>query len=200
MISFIILVITGFSLRSNESWITRLFFGYKHGFSVRGILHRAAAVMLIIATGWHVLYLFTQRGRQFFKDMIPKIKDIKDLFQFFLYNFGFSKKKPLFERFGYVEKAEYWALIWGNIVMIFTGLLLWFDNFFVNIFPQKLLEIALVIHFYEAILASLAILVWHLYSTVFNPEVYPMNTSWVNGKMPRDMFEHEHPLADVEED
>lgn len=200
MISFIILVITGFSLRSNESWITRLFFGYKYGFSVRGILHRAAAVALIIATGWHVVYLFTQRGRQFFKDMIPKMKDIKDLFQFFLYNFGLSKKKPLFERFGYVEKAEYWALIWGNIVMIFTGLLLWFDNFFVNIFPQKLLEIALVIHFYEAILASLAILVWHLYSTVFNPEVYPMNTSWLNGKMPRDMYEHEHPLADIEED
>ena len=51
----------------------------------------------------------------------------------------------------------------------------------------------LVVHFYEAILASLAILVWHFYSTIFNPPVYPNNPSWYTGKMPEQMYRAEHP-------
>ena len=116
-----------------------------------------------------------------------------------MYNLGLSKTTPQFKRFSYVEKAEYWALVWGNIVMIVTGFLLWFDNFFVKFLPDGFLEVALVFHFYEAILASLAILIWHLYSTIFNPHVYPMNPSWLTGKMPRDMFIYEHPDAEIEE-
>jgi hypothetical protein len=69
----------------------------------------------------------------------------------------------------------------------------------VSIFPKGVLDVSLVIHYYEAILASLAILIWHMYATVFSPEVYPMNPSWLTGKMPRDMFEHEHPDAEIEE-
>ena len=80
-------------------------------------------------------------------------------------------------RFSYVEKAEYWALIWGSAVMVVTGLLLWFDNWFIQFLPKGVLDVALVIHYWEAWLATLAILVWHLYSTVFNPKVYPMNPS-----------------------
>ena len=90
-------------------------------------------------------------------------------------------------------------MLWGNAVMIITGLLLWFDNYFISLLPHGSLDVALVIHYYEAILASLAILIWHLYSTVFNPHVYPMNPSWITGKMPRDMFVHEHPDAEIEE-
>jgi cytochrome b subunit of formate dehydrogenase len=116
-----------------------------------------------------------------------------------MFNLGLSKKEPQFKRFSYVEKAEYWALVWGNAVMIITGFLLWFDNFFVGFLPEGFLEVALVIHFYEAILATLAIVIWHLYSTVFNPHVYPMNTSWLTGKMPKEMFHHEHPDAEAED-
>ena len=94
-----------------------------------------------------------------------------------------------------MEKAEYWALIWGNAVMIITGILLWFDNTFIKIFSEGVLDVALVVHYYEAILASLAILIWHLYATVFNPEIYPMNPAWLHGKMPKDMYRHEHPAV-----
>jgi cytochrome b subunit of formate dehydrogenase len=131
--------------------------------------------------------------------MMPALSDFKQFAQKILFNVGLSKTAPRFERFSYVEKAEYWALIWGNVVMILTGILLWFDNYFVNLLPKGFLDVALVIHFYEAILATLAILIWHLYATVFNPHVYPMNPSWLTGKMPRDMFEHEHPDAEPEE-
>ena len=77
--------------------------------------------------------------------------------------------------------------------MIGTGFLLWFDNWAVGFVSSTFLEVMLVIHFYEAILAALAIAVWHLYSTVFSPEVYPGNPSWLTGKMSEAMYRHEHP-------
>jgi cytochrome b subunit of formate dehydrogenase len=196
MVSFIVLVITGFALRYGDKGMTRYLFGWDHGFEVRGIIHRVAAVVLIISTVWHVFYLLTHRGKRFFRDMLPTISDFKQFFQKMLFNLGLSKTEPKFGRFSYVEKVEYFALIWGNVVMILTGILLWFDNFFIGLLPKGFLDVALVIHFYEAILATLAILIWHLYATVFNPHVYPMNPSWLTGNMPRDMFAHEH--ADVE--
>ncbi len=199
MISFVVLVISGFALRFNESWISRLFFGWEHGFEMRGIIHRVAAVVLIVTAIWHLVYLFTNRGRIFLKDIMPKWTDFKDFFQRILFNLGRAKTTPRFKRFSYIEKAEYWALIWGTVMMILTGLLLWFDNYFIHFLPKGFLDVALVIHYYEAILAFLAILIWHLYSTVFSPPVYPMNPSWLTGKMPKDMFEHEHPEATAEE-
>ncbi|MFC2163962.1 cytochrome b/b6 domain-containing protein [Acidobacteriota bacterium] len=199
MVSFIVLVITGFALRFGDSSIFGFMFGWDHGFQVRGIIHRVAAVVMIFSTMWHMFFLLTQRGRVFFKDMFPNFSDLKDFIQRMLFNLGLSKTAPRFKRFSYIEKAEYWALLWGNAVMILTGLLLWFDNFFVQYLPMGFLDVSLVIHYYEAILASLAILIWHLYSTVFNPHVYPMNPSWITGKMPRDMFEYEHPDAEIEE-
>ena len=199
MVSFIVLVISGFALRFSESWITRLFFGWEHGFELRGTIHRVAAVVLIFVTIWHFIYLFTRRGKVFLKDMMPQVHDFKDFVQRILFNLGLSKTIPRFKQFSYIEKAEYWALIWGTAVMILTGILLWFDNYFVQFLPKGILDVVLVIHYYEAILATLAIVIWHLYSTVFNPQVYPMNPSWLTGKMPRDMFEHEHADVKIEE-
>ena len=78
-------------------------------------------------------------------------------------------------------------------MMVVTGFMLWFDNVVISFLPKGFLDVALVIHFWEAWLASLAILVWHMYSVVFHPHVYPMNPSWITGTMPEDMYEHEHP-------
>jgi len=200
MVSFIVLVISGFALRFSESWITDLFFGWPHGFELRGLIHRVAAVVLVFVTVWHFIYLFTRRGRSFFVDMLPKFHDFRDFVHRILFNLGIAKTTPRFKRFSYIEKAEYWALIWGTAVMIITGFLLWFDNYFVQFLPKGFLDVALVVHYYEAILASLAIAIWHLYSTVFSPQVYPMNPSWLSGKMPKEMYEHEHPDASQELD
>jgi cytochrome b subunit of formate dehydrogenase len=100
-------------------------------------------------------------------------------------------------RFTYVEKAEYWALVWGTVIMGITGLFLWFENLAVDLFPKGLLDVFLVIHYYEAWLAFLAILIWHLYATIFNPRVYPMNPSWLTGKMPERVFLVEHSAVQV---
>jgi cytochrome b subunit of formate dehydrogenase len=197
-VTFTVLVITGFALRFDQSWFAKLLFGWDHGFVIRGTVHRVAAVLFMLTVLWHVIYLSTLRGRQFFVDMMPLRTDFTFFFDRILYNFGRRKQTPQFERFSYVEKAEYWALVWGTVVMIITGLMLWFDNWIIQFLPKGVLDVALVIHYWEAWLATLAILVWHLYSTVFNPHVYPMNPSWLTGMMPEEMYKHEHP-AHLEE-
>ncbi len=94
-----------------------------------------------------------------------------------------------------MEKCEYWALVWGAVIMSATGVLLWFDDYFVESWrlPKGVLDVMLVIHYYEAWLATLAIFVWHGYSVILSPHVYPMNPAWLGGRMPKDMYVHEHP-------
>ena len=192
-ISFIVLVITGFALRFSESWWVRLLFGWEHGFDYRGIIHRCAGVMMIFATVWHVVYLFGKRGRHWMRDMLASKNDARDVWHSCLYFLGIRPEPPRFGRFTYMEKCEYWALAWGAVIMAVTGLLLWFDNIAIKYLAKGVLDVMLVIHYYEAWLASLAILVWHIYGTVFSPGCYPMNPAWWSGRMPKLMYEHEHP-------
>ncbi|MFH1681321.1 MAG: cytochrome b/b6 domain-containing protein [Candidatus Eisenbacteria bacterium] len=192
-LSFTVLVITGFALVYSEAWIFRLIFGWDGGFRVRGIVHRAAAGVFIFGCLWHLGFLATRNGKRFFADIFPTRKDFTEFWEMILYNLGRRQEGPRFGRFGYVEKAEYWALLWGGVVMIITGLFLWFDNQAVRFLPKGFLDVMLVIHHYEAWLATLAILVWHFYSTIFCPCAYPGNPSWITGSMPVDMYLHEHP-------
>jgi len=198
-LSFTLLVISGFSLRFYDVWWSEMMFGWEGGYAFRGDLHRISGVIMLLASVWHLFFLGTERGKQFLKDMWPKWEDAKQAFQMMGYNLGIVKEHPQFGRFSYVEKAEYWALVWGTAVMGITGFMLWFDNLFVAWLPKGFLDVALVIHYYEAWLAFLAILIWHMYSTVFSPNVYPMNPSWLTGYMPKEQFEKEHPLAMPEE-
>ena len=101
-------------------------------------------------------------------------------------------KPARFGRFTYGEKMEYWALVWGTFVMASTGLMLWFKVAAGNLIPRWWLDVATAVHFYEAILASLAILVWHFYQVIFDPDVYPMNWAWWDGKMSVELYSHEH--------
>lgn len=199
MISFLVLVISGFSLRFSESWWVDLLFGWGggEGFVIRGLIHRVAAVVFVIWAVWHLFYLFTRRGRRWLRDMIGRKRDLLDIRANALFFLGRQAEEPRFGRFTYMEKCEYWALMWGTVIMTVTGLMLWFDNYLVQALhlPKGVLDVALVIHYYEAWLAFLAILVWHIYGTVFSPSVYPMNPAWLSGKMPQAMYAHEHPDA-----
>jgi len=86
------------------------------------------------------------------------------------------------------------------VVMTISGLLMWGDNWISHYLPKGVLDVARAVHFWEAWLAVLAILVWHLYATVFSPDIYPMNPSWLTGKMPEWMYRREHPASDPEWD
>lgn len=195
--SFIVLVITGFGLKYPEAlwvqWI-RSIFG-ENAFELRGLVHRIAAVIMIADSIYHIFYVtFSKRGRKLIIDLWFTKKDLTDLIGTFKYYIGKSNEKPKYGRFSYIEKSEYWALVWGTVVMTATGIALWFTDIFLPIISPFGMEISTAIHFYEAILASLAIVVWHFYFVIYNPEVYPLNKAFITGYLTREEMEHEHPL------
>ncbi len=196
MISFIVLVITGFMLRYPDSWwVIPIRDISPVVFEIRGLLHRIAAVVMVVASLYHIYYIFfVPRGKQLIKDLLPVRKDIKDAVGIVKYNFGFSLVKPQLDRFSYIEKSEYWALIWGTAVMVITGFILWFDNTSMGLLTKFGWDISRTIHFYEAWLATLSIIVWHFYFIIFNPDVYPMNLAWIKGTLTESEMEEEHPL------
>jgi cytochrome b subunit of formate dehydrogenase len=190
--SFIVLVITGFALKYPDSWFAALL---GMGEKVRGITHRVAAVVLIGAGAYHVFYLiFSRDGRRLIGDILPVPKDATDVWRTLRYYLGLGPDKPEFARFNYAEKAEYWALVWGLIVMASTGIMLWAKVTVGNLLPRWWLDVATAIHFYEAVLATLAIVVWHFYQVFFDPDIYPMNWAWWDGKMPFEHYREEHAL------
>lgn len=195
-VSFILLVVTGFMLRyPNAWWVVAIRNLSDSVFDLRSLLHRIAAVVMIAASLFHIYYIsFTQRGRQLIKDLLPVLQDARDAVAVMKYNLGLSKQKPRFGRFSYIEKSEYWALVWGTIVMAGTGFIMWFDNTFIGLFTKLGYDIARTIHFFEAWLATLAIIVWHFYYVIFNPDVYPMSLAWLTGYLTEAEMAEEHPL------
>ena len=194
ILSFPMLVFTGFALKYPEAWWARPILLWEGHFAVRGAVHRCAAVLLIASTLYHVIHLAAnRRDRLFLKAMMPRIKDATDLVHVFSYNLGLTKIEPRFGKFNYAEKLEYLAFMWGTLVMTVSGLLLWFNNFTLRYFPKWVSDAATAIHYYEALLATFAILIWHSYMVIFDPLVYPMDTAWINGKVPADHYRHSRP-------
>ncbi len=196
LVSFVTLVLTGFALKFPDAWwVTPIQSISPKVFEIRGILHRIAAVVMVVVSFYHIWYLFSnQRGKQLLKDLLPTLKDLSDFIAAFKYYLGISLSKPKFGRFSYIEKAEYWALIWGTIVMTITGFILWFDNTFMGLITKLGWDAARVIHYYEAWLATLAIIVWHFYFVIFNPDVYPINLAFWKGTLTEEEMIDEHPL------
>lgn len=191
--SFLVLVITGFALKYPNSWWANGLLSLGMTEPIRQIIHKTSGVVMLVLSFYHLFYLiFTKRGRFVLKSFVPNSSDVVTAIQAIMYYLRLSKKKPLFGHYDYAEKAEYWALVWGTIVMGITGLILWFPTIVPDYAPVWFIKVSETIHFYEAILASLAILVWHWFFVMFRPSTYPMNFVWMNGKMDFEHYRHHH--------
>jgi cytochrome b subunit of formate dehydrogenase len=184
ILSFAILAYTGFALEYPNTWWAFPFMLFEGGGDWRGIIHRAAAIIFVALSVHHLIFtIATKRGRKVSKELMVRKKDFSDVVKTLKYNLGFLKEKPRYEPFNYIEKAEYWALVWGSVIMIATGTMLSFENWFMAHLPKWAIDVAAKVHFYEAVLATLAILVWHFYFVIFDPDHYPMNWSMATGKV-----------------
>ena len=191
--AFVALVITGFALRFPDTWWTQglTFMGMTE--PVRRDIHRIAGVLLILVSAYHAWSLVaTRRGRTEIRALSPSWTDVRDLWINLRYHTFRSTKSARFGRYDYMQKAEYWALVWGIIIMAITGLILWFPTLASRILPGVWIPAAQTIHYYEAWLATLAILVWHFFFVIFHPEEYPMSWTWLTGKMTRESAKHHH--------
>jgi cytochrome b subunit of formate dehydrogenase len=187
-------VVTGFALKYPESWWAQPLVAWEGKVALRGIIHRTAGVILLLSLLYHVGHLMaSRRDRAILRSLVPRLQDARDLWAMFRHNLGLSKERPTFRTFTYAEKIEYLAYIWGSAVMAVTGFLLWFNTTTLTYLPSWVADAATVTHFYEAVLATLSILVWHLYMVIFDPAVYPMDASWITGKVPADHLRETRP-------
>jgi len=199
MVSTIILIITGLPIKFHESAWAKLFFTSIGGLQVGRILHRVGAVGLIGIAVYHLLFLaFSREGREIFRELLPRPKDVKDLWVMLNYLLGRKREKAKFGKFTYIEKFDYWAVYWGMVVMVLSGLILWFLGTALRIFPKFVADIAKEAHSDEALLATSAIIIWHFYNAHLNPEKFPMNRSWLTGRISEKEMEREHFLEWVE--
>ncbi|HVM60983.1 MAG TPA: cytochrome c3 family protein [Verrucomicrobiae bacterium] len=182
--TFIVLAYTGFAHKFPDamwSWPFRA--AGDTGSHWRGLLHRIAGWTFIVLFFVHMwLLTFTVKGRSYLRALWFAGHDLGDALGTLAYNVGLRQTEPPHRRWNFAEKAEYWALMWGSVVMIVTGLMLLFTDTVLRLMPKVWHDVAQVIHFYEALLATLAIVVWHFYWVIFDPKEYPMNPAWLIGK------------------
>jgi cytochrome b subunit of formate dehydrogenase len=180
-IAFLLLAYSGFALHFPDAWWAWPFSALG-GETVRRYAHRSAAALFMVVGGAHMAYLATAMGRRRLAAMLPAKRDLIDPLKVLAYNAGVSAEKPVLRQFSYIEKFEYWALIWGSLVMTVTGALLLMHNMAMAYLPLWAIEVARVVHYLEAVLACLAILIWHGYWVMLDPDVYPMNWAWLTGE------------------
>ncbi|MBK6849388.1 MAG: cytochrome c3 family protein [Proteobacteria bacterium] len=197
--SFFLLGYTGFALRYPGAWWVAPLRWAGTTEVFRSLLHRVAGVGPILAGLFHLGFLrWHRRGREQWTQLVPRLRDVHELIDNVRYYLGRRPHPPRFGRFGYIEKAEYWALVWGTAVMAITGLVMWFQVQALRWLPRWVFDVCATVHFYEAILAVSAIVVWHFYFVMVNPEDAPLSTVFLDGRV---TLEHlrEHRPAEYDE-
>jgi cytochrome b subunit of formate dehydrogenase len=197
MVGFAGLALTGFSLKFSDQGWARAVIYLLGGVGHAGYLHRFFAVITYGSVMVHVIWLGyfklvlkgSLTGPQ---GMFPRPKDVKDLFQHMGYFFG-RGSLPKFNRFTYWEKLDYLAVLLGMNTMGLTGLFLWFPEFFSRLVPGYFVNLAQVLHLYEAIIAVALKFVVHLITAHLRPELFPMDKSIFNGHTTAGRIMQEHP-------
>jgi len=196
MLSFGTLGLTGLPQKYPLADASLWFVNFIGGIENLRTIHHVAATVMMLGTAWHIIVagykIFVLRERL---SMLPSLQDIKDGWQALMYNIGFGKKFPQMGRFTFEEKLEYWAFVWGAIVMGLTGFLMWNPITAAKILPGEWIPAAKAAHGGEAVLAVLAIIIWHFYGV----HLKNFNKSMWTGKMSEKEMLHEHPLelADI---
>jgi len=194
LLSFLLLVVTGLPVFLHDSEWMHALLGIEGGFRLRSKLHRVAALALIGLSVWHLAILAMVPGaRRWFRRMLIGWQDMKDFAHDLLFSLGAAKRRPAMGHYGLVEKLEYGAVLWGNLVMIVTGTILWRPDWFLGWAPLWTFEVCRIIHGFEATLAFLAIIIWHMYHVHLRPDVFPMSWAWLTGRISRSEMRDRHP-------
>jgi formate dehydrogenase subunit gamma len=193
--SVILLIVTGMPLKFPNFVLSRFVIAFWGGIQNSTIVHRIGAVMLMYFMVHHFLYtVLTRDGRRDFFLMVPGLKDAKDVALNMRHFLGKTSDRPRFGRFSYIEKFDYWAVYWGCVIMIGSGLALWFETDAMRFLPKYAIDMAHEMHSDEALLATLAIVIWHFYNVHFNPDRFPGTLLWWHGRLTEHEMKEEHPL------
>ncbi len=190
LLSFSTLALTGLVQKFIVSPVSQAIIQLFGGIEPTRTIHHAAAVVLMIVSIYHVLaVLYRLMVLRVPWTMAPVIEDFKHLYEDVMYYFGMRKHKAYYGRYNYAEKVEYLAVVWGTIIMAITGFLMWNPIASTRFLPGEFIPAAKAAHGGEAILAVLAIVIWHFYHV----HLRQFNKSMFTGKLTEKEMQHEHP-------
>jgi len=170
------------------------------GFTAVLSLHKLCAVLVTAGFLYHIaeiLYraIVKKEPGLFWgpNSMTPQPKDILDLYKMVRWFFWMGPQ-PEFDHFAYWEKFDYWAVFWGMAIIGVSGYMMWFGPFFARWVPGYVLNIALLIHGEEALLAVWFIFIIHFFNSHFRPEKFPLDPVIFTGRLTAAEYQHERPL------
>ncbi|TLM99876.1 hypothetical protein FDZ74_17380, partial [bacterium] len=189
ILSFTTLALTGIPQKFAQAGISEAIIALLGGITVVRIIHRVAATLFILQAIYHAIVVgYKLIVLRLDASMLPGIKDGKDALDYFLHNIGLKKEAPRMPRYNFGEKMEYWAMLWGLVLMGLTGFMLWNPIATTKILPGVIIPAAKVAHGWEAVLAVAAIILWHFY----NVHIKHWNWAMIKGRMTREEMEEEH--------
>jgi formate dehydrogenase subunit gamma len=197
-LAFFTLVFTGLIQKFHGVQFCRDAVAFLGGIDATRTIHRTAGAAMALLLVNHLavaLWGLVRRGWQ--PSMMPNLKDLGDVVTNLRFYVGLGKEPARVDRYDYKQKFEYWGVIAGGILMTVTGLMLWFPTVPFQLFPWfpgELIPAAKMAHTNEAMMAFLIIVLWHIYNSVFSPEVFPFDTTILHGKISARRLAHEHPL------
>ncbi len=198
IVTFTGLALTGLPQKYAQLGISRWAIGVMGGIEAVRAAHHILGFALLGLGVVHVAGLVVRGWRYgFSSSMWPGRKDFQDLLGTLRHYLDLEARPPRFGRYSFKEKFEYWALVWGTVVMGLTGLILLYPEVATRFFPGVVVPAARAAHGGEAVLAVVAVLVWHMYNAHLRPEVFPLDTVIFTGRMPYERWAHEHPLEAV---
>lgn len=202
IVSFFGLALTGMILKfAGTKWAV-FFANLLGGFENAGLIHRICALLTFCYFGVHFVFVYKKwkaSGKSLFKyifdkehGLAPTWHDVREFFQTIRWFFT-GKKQPQYGRWTYWEKFDYFAVFWGVAMIGFTGLILWFPEFFTKFLPGYFINIATIVHSDEALLATGFIFTFHFFNTHFRPEKFPMDPVIFTGTVPLEEFKIDRP-------
>jgi formate dehydrogenase subunit gamma len=195
MVLFTLLVVTGMPQKWPSAGISAWIIHAFGGIEIARLVHRVSGILFAIATFAHlalaILEMFLGKAKM---TIAPDRKDFTDALLTLKYYLGLSKEQAKFDRYDFRQKFEYWGMVMGGLIMVFSGIVLYIPTWFAWLLPGQIIPAAKMLHSSEGLLATLVIIVWHLYNAHLNPDVFPFDWSIFNGKISRERMEHEHPL------
>jgi len=215
--SFLILAATGLPIYfSDQFWAQPVIFVFGGADTAR-LIHRIAAFTMIFACAYHIVTLvggtfrkIINREFDYRRTMIPRPKDLVDLYQDIKYFLRLTPFRPKMEKFMYKQKMHYFAILWGNTVLITAGTALLFPDLMSNLFPDTLgkmitqtvatggsfpalfQDLARLMHADEAVMALIVVALWHWSNVHLVPGRFPLQWAFLTGKITREHQIEEH--------
>jgi formate dehydrogenase gamma subunit len=193
IVSFTTLCLTGLPQSFSGTGWGQMVLRLLGGIEQARLIHHLAATMMVFEFLYHVITVLVDLLFAPSWSMLPRFQDVRDAWQMVAYLRGRAPTLPQFDRFDFRQKLEYWALIWGTVLMIVTGLVLMFPVEAARFLPGIVIYAAKAAHGYEAVLAFASIIVWHMYNTHLAPNMFPVDTTIFTGKISSERMMEEHP-------